>query len=218
MRQTTADMSDEHFRESDLLRQRRENFQELIRLGVDPYPRHFERTDTIDALVEAHSGKTGEQLEAEQPRARTAGRILAIRSFGKANFLALSDGRSKIQIYIRKDALPERDFSVYRLLDFGDFVGVEGRLFRTKTNELTIWASSLEFLAKCFLPLPEKWHGLQDVEIRYRQRYLDLIVNPDSRRVFEIRSRVVSALREFLIARGFLEVETPMKIGRASCR
>jgi lysyl-tRNA synthetase class 2 len=203
-------MSDEHFRESDLLRQRRENFQELARLGVDPYPRHFERTDGIDALVEAHSGKTGEALEAEQPRTRTAGRILAIRSFGKANFLVLSDGRAKIQVYIRKDSLPERDFATFGLLDFGDFVGVEGRLFRTKTNELTVWASSLEFLAKCFLPLPEKWHGLTDVETRYRQRYLDLIVNPDSRKVFVVRSRVLTAIRTFLTGRGYLEVETPM--------
>jgi len=203
-------MSDEHFRESDLLRQRRENFQELARLGIDPYPRHFERTDTIDALVEGHGGKTGEALEAEQPRTRTAGRILAIRSFGKANFLVLSDGRAKIQVYIRKDALPERDFATFGLLDFGDFVGVEGRLFRTKTNELTIWASSLEFLAKCFLPLPEKWHGLTDVETRYRQRYLDLIVNPDSRKVFFVRSRVLTAIRAFLTGRGYLEVETPM--------
>jgi lysyl-tRNA synthetase class 2 len=203
-------MSDEHFRESDLLRQRRENFQELARLGIDPYPRHFDRTDTIEALVAAHSGKTGETLEAEQPRTRTAGRILAIRSFGKANFLVLSDGREKIQVYLRKDSLPERDFTVFGLLDFGDFVGVEGRLFRTKTNELTIWASSLEFLAKCFLPLPEKWHGLTDIETRYRQRYLDLIVNPDSRKVFVVRSRVLAAIRTFLTGRGYLEVETPM--------
>jgi lysyl-tRNA synthetase class 2 len=141
---------------------------------------------------------------------RTAGRILAIRSFGKANFLVLSDGKARLQVYIRQDALSERDFQIFKLLDFGDWVGVEGRLFRTRTNELTIWASKIEFLAKCLLPLPEKWHGLTDVEIRYRQRYLDLVVNPDSRRVFEIRSRVVTAIREFLIARGFLEVETPM--------
>jgi lysyl-tRNA synthetase class 2 len=106
--------------------------------------------------------------------------------------------------------MPERDFRIFGLLDFGDFVGVEGRIFRTKTNELTIWASSLTFLAKCFIPLPEKWHGLSDVETRYRQRYLDLIVNPDSRRVFEVRSRVLAAIRTFLNARGYLEVETPM--------
>src|SRR5215207_3921986 len=203
-------MSDEHFRESDLVRQRRENFQALSQLGIDPYPRQFERTSTVEQLVEAHGGKTGEALEAEQPHSRTAGRILAIRSFGKANFLVLLDGRSKIQVYIRKDALPERDFALFKLLDFGDFVGVEGRVFRTKTNELTIWASSLEFLAKCFLPLPEKWHGLTDVETRYRQRYLDLIVNPDSRKVFAVRSKVLAAIRTFLNGRGYLEVETPM--------
>ncbi len=203
-------MSDEHFRESDLIRQRRENFQALRELGIDPYPRQFERTDTVEQLIEAHGGKTGEALEAEQPSTRAAGRILAIRSFGKANFLVISDGQARIQVYIRKDALTERDFAIFKLLDFGDFVGVEGRLFRTKTNELTIWASSLEFLAKCFLPLPEKWHGLTDVETRYRQRYLDLIVNPDSRKVFAVRSRVLAAIRTFLNGRGYLEVETPM--------
>ena len=197
-------------RESDLLRQRKANFEELIKLGVEPYPRSFARTDTVEALVDAHGAKNGEQLESAQIRTTTAGRVLAIRSFGKANFLVLSDGRARIQVYIRKDALSDRDFAIFKLLDFGDYVGVEGRLFRTKTNELTIWASRLEFLAKCFIPLPEKWHGLQDIEIRYRQRYLDLIVNPESRRVFEVRARVLAAVRRFLNARGYLEVETPM--------
>jgi lysyl-tRNA synthetase class 2 len=200
----------EHPRESDLLKQRRENFDALLRLGVDPYPRQFERTHTVAQLVSSHGAKTGEELDASHVQTRTAGRILAIRSFGKANFLVISDGDERIQVYIRKDAVPERDFETFRLLDFGDFVGVEGRLFRTKTNELTIWASRLEFLAKCFHPLPEKWHGLTDIEIRYRQRYLDLIVNPESRRVFEVRSLVLGAIRRFLNARGYLEVETPM--------
>jgi lysyl-tRNA synthetase class 2 len=196
--------------DGDQLRQRRANFDELQRLGIAPYPHAFERTDTIQALVAAHGQKDHDALEAERVQTRTAGRILAIRSFGKANFLVISDGAARIQIYLRKDALSERDFALFKLLDFGDYVGVEGHLFRTKTNELTIWASRLEFLAKCFIPLPEKWHGLQDVEIRYRQRYLDLIVNPESRRVFEIRSKVLAALRTFLNARGYLEVETPM--------
>ena len=200
----------EHARESDLLRQRRENFEALGELGTDPYPRRFERSDTISALVSAHGDKTGEQLESPPVTTRTAGRILAIRAFGKANFLVLSDGQARIQVYIRQDALPERDFKLYKLLDFGDFIGVEGHLFRTRTNELTIHASALEFLAKCFIPLPEKWHGLSDVETRYRQRYLDLIVNPDSRRVFEVRSRTLAAIRTFLNGRGYLEVETPM--------
>jgi lysyl-tRNA synthetase, class II len=196
--------------ESDQIIQRRQNLEDLKALGVDPYPRRFDPATTIEALVTAHGQKTGEQLDAEKLRPRVAGRILAIRSFGKANFLVLSDGEARVQVYIRHDSLPERDFQIYKLLDFGDWVGVEGRLFRTRTNEFTIWADKLEFLAKCLLPLPEKWHGLQDVEIRYRQRYLDLIVNPDSRRVFEVRSRVITAIREFLIGRGFLEVETPM--------
>jgi lysyl-tRNA synthetase class 2 len=196
--------------ESDQIAQRRANLDELKKLGVDPYPRKFDVDATIEQVVTAHGQKSAEQLEAEAPRARTAGRITAIRSFGKANFLVLSDGKARIQAYIKQDSLAARDFQIFKLLDLGDWVGIEGRLFRTRTNELTIWASTLEFLAKCLLPLPEKWHGLQDIEIRYRQRYLDLIVNPDSRRVFEVRSRVVTALREFLIARGFLEVETPM--------
>src|SRR6516162_10035328 len=203
-------MSDEQQKESDQLRQRRANFEELQRLGVNVYPHVSERTHTVAELVSAYGQRTHDELEAEHVQTRTAGRILAIRSFGKANFLAISDGREKIQIYVRKDALSERDFATFKLLDFGDFIGVEGRLFRTKTNELTIWASKLEFLAKCFIPLPEKWHGLQDVEIRYRQRYLDLIVNPDSRKVFEVRSRVLASIRAFLNGRGYLEVETPM--------
>jgi lysyl-tRNA synthetase class 2 len=200
----------EHERESDLLRQRRANFDELVRLGLDPYPRKFERTDTIADLVSAHGPKTKEDLEAAGIHTRTAGRILAIRSFGKANFLVLSDGREKIQAYVRQDSLPDKDFAAFKLLDFGDYVGVEGKLFRTKTNELTIHASSLQFLVKCFEPLPEKWHGLHDVEIRYRQRYLDLIVNPESRRVFQVRSKVLASIRGFLNGRGYLEVETPM--------
>jgi lysyl-tRNA synthetase, class II len=196
--------------ESDQIIQRRQNLDELKKLGVDIYPRKFDPGTTIEALVAAHGEKSGEVLEAAQLRARVAGRILGIRSFGKANFLVLSDGQARVQIYLRQDSLSPRDFQIYKLLDFGDWVGVEGRLFRTRTNEFTIWADKLEFLAKCLFPLPEKWHGLQDVETRYRQRYLDLVVNPDSRRVFEVRSRVITALREFLIGRGFLEVETPM--------
>jgi lysyl-tRNA synthetase class 2 len=122
----------------------------------------------------------------------------------------LSDGRSRVQVYLRQDALSERDYQLSKLLDVGDQVGVSGHLFRTRTDELSIWASSLAFLAKCFLPLPEKWHGLQDVETRYRQRYLDLIVNPDVRKVFEIRTATVAAIRDVLTGHGFLEVETPM--------
>ena len=192
------------------IQQRRHNLAELEKLGIEIYPRTFERRHTISGLVEAYGERSHDELEADRIETITAGRILAIRAFGKANFLVLSDGHAKIQVYIRQDSVPELDFKIYKLLDFGDWVGVEGRLFRTKTNEFTIWASRLHFLTKCMLPLPEKWHGLTDVEIRYRQRYLDLIVNPDSRKVFETRSKIVASIRRFMDARGYLEVETPM--------
>ena len=192
------------------VQQRQSNLTEIAKLGVEIYPRTFDRQHTISGLVDAYGQRSHDELEAEHVPTITSGRILAIRAFGKANFLVLSDGHAKIQAYLRQDALPELDFKIYKLLDFGDWVGVEGRLFRTKTNELTVWASRLHFLSKCLVPLPEKWHGLTDVEIRYRQRYLDLIVNPDSRSVFETRSRVIAAIREFMSARGYLEVETPM--------
>ena len=196
--------------QEEQVEQRHANLRALAALGVEIYPSRFDRRHTISALVAEHGERTHDELEAGRPETIASGRILAIRSFGKANFLVVSDGLVKIQIYIRQDALPPLDFQIFKLLDFGDWIGVEGRVFRTKTNELTIWASRLHFLAKCLLPLPEKWHGLTDVEIRYRQRYLDLIVNPDARQVFEVRSRVISAIRAFMMGRGYLEVETPM--------
>jgi lysyl-tRNA synthetase class 2 len=196
--------------QDEQIQQRRANLEQLAALGVPLYPTRFDRQQAISAVVSAHGERTHDELETAKPTTITSGRILAIRAFGKANFLVISDGLARIQVYIRQDSLPPLDFQIYKLLDFGDWVGVEGRVFRTRTNELTIWATRLHFLAKCLVPLPEKWHGLTDVEIRYRQRYLDLVVNPDSRQVFETRSRVVSAIREFMIARGYLEVETPM--------
>ena len=195
----------------DQIAQRRANFQAICDLGVAPYPNAFDATASVSELVDRHGASTGEALEAERPEVRVAGRILGIRAFGKASFLVLSDGRSTIQAYLRQDARvgarlgrsTRRSTSAIRSAS-------PAASSASKTNELSVWASSLSFLAKCFLPLPEKWHGLQDVETRYRQRYLDLAVNPDSRRVFEVRSRTVSAIRRFFEARGFLEVETPM--------
>jgi len=196
--------------EKEQIAQRHAKLDELVAMGVHPYPSQFDRSATISSIVGAHSPKDGATLESERPAVTTAGRILGMRSFGKANFLVLSDGLSRLQVYVRADSLDARSFEIFKRLDLGDQIGVEGRVFRTKTNELTIWASRLEFLAKCLVPLPEKWHGLTDVEVRYRQRYLDLIVNPDSRQVFETRARVVAGIRQFLNHRGFLEVETPM--------
>jgi len=196
--------------EDEQTRQRKENLAAIVALGFAAYPNKFDTTHTVSQLVERYSETPAAALEDPKVETIAAGRIVGIRSFGKAAFLVISDGRSRLQVYVRQDALSERDYKMAKLLDVGDQVGVSGHLFRTKTDELSIWAARLEFLAKCYLPLPEKWHGLQDVEIRYRQRYLDLIVNPDVRRVFEIRTRAVSAIRDFLTANGFLEVETPM--------
>ena len=197
-------------RDTDQQQQRRTNFEALQDIGVDVYPSRFNRTDEIRGLISLHGEKTGDELESERQEVKTAGRILAIRSFGKANFLVLADGGERVQVYVRKDAISEKEFKVFRVLDVGDIVGVSGHLFRTRTDELTVWASQLIFLAKCFEPLPEKWHGLTDVEIRYRQRYLDLIMSAVSRKVFETRTRVLSFIRQFLDSRGYLEVETPM--------
>ncbi|MYH30769.1 MAG: lysine--tRNA ligase [Acidobacteria bacterium] len=193
--------------------QRRLNHHDLKRLDPpgDPYPARFAISDAVSEVVAIHGKRSGKNLDELRPETVTAGRIVAIRSFGKANFLVLSDGKSRLQAYVRKDSVSHaRHFDLLKLLDVGDLIGVKGRIFRTRTDELTVLARELVFLAKCFEPLPEKWHGLTDVETRYRQRYLDLIVNPASRQVFEIRSRVIRAIREFLDRRDYLEVETPM--------
>jgi lysyl-tRNA synthetase class 2 len=195
---------------ADLIQNRRANLERLRELGLPVAPVEFPITATVSELVETHRTATGEDLDQRTVSAKTAGRVLALRTAGKAGFLDLSDGRNRLQVYIRRDAVGDAAFELYRALDLGDWLGVEGDLFRTRTNELSLKARSLHFLAKCFRPLPEKWHGLKDVERRYRQRYLDLATNPESRAVFERRAGLVRYLRRFLDERGFLEVETPM--------
>ncbi len=187
-----------------------QKLQQMKELGVDPYPTSYRYTHTLAEVVRQFSAKTAEELEESQQRVRVAGRILTNRPFGKAGFVTLSDGEGQLQMYAKKDRLSERDFQLYKLLDIGDFIGAEGTLFRTKTGELTVLASELTFLAKCFLPLPEKWHGLKDIEIRYRQRYVDLVVNREVRDVFVQRSVIIRELRKFLDDREYLEVETPI--------
>ncbi|HEX4441313.1 MAG TPA: lysine--tRNA ligase [Thermoanaerobaculia bacterium] len=196
--------------EADLLRHRRENLERLSSLGVEVAPFEFPIDAAITDVVRAHRERGGEELESLHVRVATAGRVLALRTAGKAGFLDLSDGRSRLQVYVRKEAVGEAGFELYRSLDLGDWLGVQGELFRTRTGELSVKAASLHFLAKSFRPLPEKFHGLRDVERRYRQRYLDLAVNPESREVFERRAAVVRFIRRFLEERGYLEVETPM--------
>ena len=173
--------------------------------GVNPWGNGHRVGSDIGAVVVAQGGKDAAGLEAEKPRASVAGRIVAERSFGKAAFLRLRDRTGEIQAYVKKDVLGDA-FEIYKLCDVGDFVAVEGPVFRTKTNELSVQAERFTFLAKSLRPLPEKWHGLSDVEIRYRQRYLDLVANEKVRETFVKRSKLVRAIRAFLDARGFLEV------------
>jgi lysyl-tRNA synthetase class 2 len=157
-----------------------------------------------------YSPKSGEELEANKIHVKVAGRLMSIRGQGKAGFAHLQQEGARLQIYVKLDAVGEKAFQLYKLLDLGDFIGVSGYLFRTRTNELSIHVEQITFLAKDLLPLPEKWHGLSDVELRYRQRYVDLIVNPEVREVFVKRAKVLAAFRKFLDERGFFEVETPM--------
>jgi lysyl-tRNA synthetase class 2 len=194
----------------DLILQRRKKLHSIAELGFELYPRRYDLTHTIPQILSAYSSASKGQLSAEKISVRVPGRVMTIRPHGKAGFAHLAGGGERLQVYVRLDAVGELDFQLYKLLDLGDLIGVAGYLFRTQTGELTIHAERLQFLAKALLPLPEKWHGLTDQEIRYRQRYLDLMVNEESRRVFERRGCMIRALREFLDGEGFLEVETPM--------
>ncbi len=195
--------------EDDLYEQRIRSIAEIEALGFEPYGHRFDFTHTIPEILAEYGDKTAEQLEPRVP-VRVAGRLMTVRRMGKAGFAHLMQSGARLQIYVRKDAVSEKEFALYQLLDLGDFVGVEGYLFRTKTNELSIHVEKLDFLAKTLLSMPEKWHGLEDVETRYRQRYLDLISNPEVRKVFITRAKIVGSLRRSLESRGFLEVETPM--------
>ena len=196
--------------EEELIRNRRENLRRIEESGQDVHPYKYPVSATVSAVVAKHNDSSFEDLKRAAPVVSTAGRVLAQRNQGKAGFLDLSDGRSRLQIYVRRDVVGDRAFELYRRLDLGDWVGVEGEVFRTRTGQLSLKARTLTFLAKSLRPLPEKWHGLKDVEMRYRQRYLDLAVNPESRRVFETRAAIVRSIRKFLDDRGYLEVETPM--------
>ncbi len=194
----------------ELILQRQKKLRAIADLGFELYPRKWDFTHTLPQLLAEYSLRTPEDLSGQKISVRIAGRVMTVRPHGKAGFAHLAGGGARLQVYVRLDAVGERDFELYKLLDLGDLIGVEGYLFRTKTGELTVHAERLHFLAKALLPLPEKWHGLADVELRYRQRYLDLMVNANVRQVFERRSRLIRALREFLESEGYLEVETPM--------
>jgi lysyl-tRNA synthetase class 2 len=189
---------------------RREKLKQIEALGQRAYPTKYEFTHTIPSILAEYSQKSAEELDQSRVNVRVAGRIMAIRLMGKAGFAHLQQGGQKLQIYVKKDAVGEKGFELYKLLDLGDHIGVSGYLFRTRTGELSIHVEEITFLSKDLLPLPEKWHGLTDVELRYRQRYVDLVMNPEVREVFLKRSKLVQSMRRFLDAQGFIEVETPM--------
>jgi lysyl-tRNA synthetase class 2 len=188
---------------------RRRKLAALREQGTNPYPNDF-RPDLTAAEVHARCGELDEETLAQAPPARIAGRVVALRDFGKAGFLRVQDRSGVMQVHARRDRLDEATFATYRGLDTGDTIGIVGTPFRTRTKELTLEASELRLITKGLRPLPEKWHGLTDVDTRYRQRYVDLVVNAEARRIFATRSRVIRYLRDYLAERGFLEVETPV--------
>ncbi|MGA9979282.1 MAG: lysine--tRNA ligase [Candidatus Sulfotelmatobacter sp.] len=211
--------------DDEIYQLRLEKLKKIEALGQSPYRSQYQFTHTISQILAGFLPKTTEQLEDPRVNVRVAGRLMAIRLMGKAGFAHLQQGGQRLQIYVKKDAVGEKGFELYRLLDLGDHIGVSGYLFRTRTGELTVHVEEITFLSKDLLPLPvgkaieadattpggaERWHGFADVELRYRQRYVDLVVNPEVREVFLKRSKLVQSMRRTLDSHGFIEVETPM--------
>ena len=193
-----------------VVRERLEKAAELERGNVALYPNGYQVPDRIKHLLAESGGKSGEDLEADQKAYTIAGRVLSVRSFGKSTFMHISDSDAKIQVYIQKNLIGEESYALAKRVDIGDIIRVGGPLFRTKTSELTLAVKEFVLLTKNLRPLPEKFHGLKDIELRYRQRYVDLMVNEQVRETFRKRARIVSSLRRFFGERDFLEVETPM--------
>ena len=196
--------------ERSLFELRKSKLEEIKKLGQAAYPNQFPASHTVPQVRAKWDESQAEALEVNRVTVAVAGRIMAIRAQGKAGFATLQQGGQRLQIYVRKDAIGDEGFALYKLLDLGDHIGVSGYLFRTRTGELTIHVERLTFLAKAMLALPEKFHGLADVELRYRQRYVDLFTNLEAREVFVKRGKALKALRQFFDERGYLEVETPM--------
>ncbi len=189
---------------------RREKAATLRSKGLNPYANGIVPASTAEFINQKFAAVDAAGLETIDDKFSIAGRVIAIRAFGKAAFLQIRDRTGRIQIFIQKQKLSEEQFEIYKLIDVGDFCFFAGKLFRTKTGELTIAVDELKFVTKAVRPLPEKWHGLTDVETRYRQRYVDLIVNEDVKQTFVRRSEIIQSIREFMVGKGFLEVETPM--------
>jgi len=189
---------------------RKDKLEKLKELGINVYPYSFDKSHDFEEIKSEFGNMQEKDFEEKEIKVSIAGRIVAIRKMGKSSFIHLFDGRTKLQIYIRKDMISEKEFQIFKLLDIGDIIGVKGRVFKTRTGELTVLVNELHFLTKSFHPLPEKWHGLQDKELRYRNRHLDLIVNDETRKIFKIRSELIKLIRLFFFNKGYTEVETPM--------
>ncbi|ANA80256.1 lysine--tRNA ligase [Paenibacillus glucanolyticus] len=194
---------------SELLQIRRNKLDELRKLGIDPFGGKYERENHAGDILKEYDGLSKEELEQKQVEVNLAGRIMAKRGMGKASFAHIQDLSGRVQIYVRQDSVAEAQYEAFSILDLGDIIGVKGVLFKTKTGETTVKVKELEVLSKSLYPLPEKFHGLKDVELRYRQRYVDLIINPDVQKTFITRSRIIQSMRRYLDSLGYLEVETP---------
>ena len=195
---------------NELFQQRVQKLESLRKEGIDPFPNNFRVTHTSRDIHQRFDSKPDDELKSVEETFSLAGRIVAIRDFGKASFIQIQDRKGRIQAYLRKDVVGDKAFHLFKTSDIGDFIGLEGRVFRTKTLELTLQVQGFQLLAKSLRPLPEKWHGLTDIESRYRQRYLDLIANPEVREIFLTRIHTIQKIRDFFNQRDFIEVETPM--------
>lgn len=196
-------MSEQEINVGELKQVRLDKLQELRELGIDPFGARFERDCSAQQILDDFESMEGQKV-------RLAGRIMSKRRHGKAGFANLRDLSGDIQLYFRKDDVGEARYELFKKLDIGDILGIEGFVFRTQKGEISIHVESFTYLSKSLTPLPEKWHGLKDIEMRYRQRYVDLIVNPDVRSVFIKRSQIIKEIRKYMDEKGFLEVETPM--------
>lgn len=196
--------------ENQTLAQRREKAQSLADLGVNIYSNSFKPANSVKELLPKGDSLAAQEADPDRESYSIAGRIMTMRKFGKAAFCTLADQSGRIQIYVKKDILGEEFFETFKKWDIGDIVGVEGTLFKTKVGELSVQAHTITMISKSLRPLPDKWHGLSDIETRYRQRYVDLIVTPESRETFKKRVEIIRLVREYLNSKGFMEVETPM--------
>src|SRR5882724_6047650 len=203
-------MQELQFEPKDQFEQRQRKLEKIVEAGHPAFPHEFRWSATPAELAAKYAQTTAAELEANKVDATIAGRIVSYRLMGKAGFSHVQGGGGRLQIYVRKDVVGEKGFELFHLLDLGDQIGARGHLFRTKSGELSLWVTEITLLSKALLPLPEKWHGLTDVELRYRQRYVDLFMSPEVRDVFLKRAKLVQSMRQFLSERAFVEVETPM--------